>query len=164
MGQRCVMWRIARCASAGAYQGRQGGGYGSRDGTEVCDVADCEVCARWVAHTREGVLADVDWLIARLVRVALVLEAEDALDLGPISLWPSCSDLKRSKTAPRGLQASFFRLQRPPRAITQLSCNPKQFYIDFDAPLRRPSHLKGLKRPPRGLQDPFDNHEGTILE
>ena len=65
-------------------------------------------------------------------------------DLRPISLRPFGSDLKRSKMAPRGLRATFFRLQRPPRAlqepfqrlpaaIMQLSDNPMPFYIDFDS-------------------------------
>ena len=63
--------------------------------------------------------------------------------------------LQASKMAPRGLQATFFRLRRPPRAlqepfkrlsatITHLSGNPMPFYIDVDTQKSTPGPLKSV--------------------
>ena len=78
------------------------------------------------------------------------------LYLGPISPGPSWSDLKRSKMAPRGFQATFLRLWKPPRAlqepfkrpsatIKQLSCNQNRFCIDFGPLKVTPGPQKSMK-------------------
>ena len=77
-------------------------------------------------------------------------------DLRSISLRPYGSDLKRSKMDPRGLQATFFRLRRPPRALQEpfkmhsgaFSVDASMrtpFWIPFWTPFWTPAPQKSLK-------------------